>query len=255
MMKTDPDRLSGEKVARFSIIRLLVTSALLIGVTTATWWTYKFQHDQREIKRLEALTSELEQRLRTRQDMIDRLTRTRRMAHIHIGEQITTLDGSIVSTELTMVEFDDDGREIGRQDFQLPGGTMFVDAWTIKFSHDDVAHGNPLAGRTLVLLKRIYSDIMTPREGLPIDLPGAVPPGYASSELGQYERRLWECFWRVATDSQLAEAMGVRVAQGEVVYKPVLKGESYELVVDADGGMSLVPTDGDTVLSHVKNTE
>jgi hypothetical protein len=35
--------------------------------------------------------------------------------------------------------------------------------------------------------------------------------------------------------------MGVRVAQGEAVYKPVKMGQSYELVVDAVGGMSLTP--------------
>jgi hypothetical protein len=36
----------------------------------------------------------------------------------------------------------------------------------------------------------------------------------------------------------------VAVAQGEAVYKPVRKGEAYELRVDAAAGLSLVPLDG-----------
>ena len=33
----------------------------------------------------------------------------------------------------------------------------------------------------------------------------------------------------------------MRVAQGEAVYKPVRIGQSFELIVDAAGGMNLVP--------------
>jgi hypothetical protein len=43
--------------------------------------------------------------------------------------------------------------------------------------------------------------------------------------------------------------MGVRIAQGEAVYKPVRTGETYELLVDAAGGMSLKPL-GDGALTR-----
>ncbi len=39
----------------------------------------------------------------------------------------------------------------------------------------------------------------------------------------------------------LVAAVGIRVAQGEAVYKPVRPGRTYELIVDAAGGMSLLP--------------
>ena len=35
--------------------------------------------------------------------------------------------------------------------------------------------------------------------------------------------------------------MGVRVAQGEAVYKPVRAGQRYELTVEAVGGLTLRP--------------
>ena len=144
-----------------------------------------------------------------------------------------------------MIELDDDSTELARQTFMIPGDVLFVDAWTVKFDRNDVAEGHPQRGRTLVLLRRIYSDRMAPRDGLAIDTPGAIPPGYAIGDAGNYQKRLWEYFWHLAMDAQAAAAAGVRVAQGEVVYKPVRAGQIYELVVDGAGGMNLMPMPAD----------
>jgi hypothetical protein len=111
----------------------------------------------------------------------------------------------------------------------------------VKFAPQRVAEGDPLLGHTLVLLRKLYSDRMPPKDGFLIDTPGAIPPGYAASDAGRFEKRLWEIFWELATDPDLAEEMGVRVAQGEAVYKPVRAGQTYELLVDASGGMNLTP--------------
>ena len=59
---------------------------------------------------------------------------------------------------------------------------------------------------------------------------------------------MWEHFWELAMDPAAAAAMGVRVAQGETVYKPVRAGRVYELIVDAAGGMSLTPLPADDVV-------
>ncbi|MGA1392666.1 MAG: hypothetical protein ACO38W_05860, partial [Phycisphaerales bacterium] len=52
----------------------------------------------------------------------------------------------------------------------------------------------------------------------------------------------WRNFWRLASSADAASAAGLRVAQGEAVYKRVAPGETYELLVEAAGGMTLVPT-------------
>ncbi len=108
-----------------------------------------------------------------------------------------------------------------------------------------MAEGHPQRGRTLVLLRRIYSDRMAPSDGFAIDTPGPIPPGYAIGQTGNYQKRLWEYFWQLATDAQAAAAAGVRVAQGEAVYKPVRAGQIYELIVDGAGGMNLMPMPAD----------
>ncbi len=225
----------------FAIIRTVVVAVVLGGSALVVYWRLSESDLRRAMLEMEAIQQEMEQRLEAREAMIERLNRSRRLAHITVTDQQVAPNGEVVQTDLLFIELDDDGGELARQSFTLPGDVLFIDAWSVKFRHEDVADGHPLRGRTLVLLRRIYSDQMPPIDGYPIDLPGAVPPGYASGDRAEFEKRVWEHFWSLATDAEVAEAMGVRIAQGEAVYKPVRPGKTYELIVDAAGGMSLLP--------------
>jgi hypothetical protein len=149
--------------------------------------------------------------------------------------------GVVKQTRLMFIELNENGAELAHQEFTIPGDVLYIDGWTIKFDPERVAEGNPLMGHTLVLLRRIYSDQLAPKDGFAIDTPGAIPPGYAATDAGRFEKQLWENFWKIATDADMARSMGVRVAQGEAVYKPVHAGQTFELIADAAGGLSLMP--------------
>ncbi len=60
-------------------------------------------------------------------------------------------DGRIAETDILFVELDEDGTELSRQTFTVPGDVLLVDAWTVKFDQEQVAQGHPLFGRTLNL--------------------------------------------------------------------------------------------------------
>ncbi len=222
-------------------LRTTFATALLAGIVVLGVWGIIFRENEIQIARLEAANAELQQMVEKRETMIQRLSRSRRVAHVHIPEQRIDEDGNIEETDLLLIELDEKGLELARQDFTIPGDVLFIDGWTVKYFPDQVAQGHPLHGRTLLLLRRLYSDQMAPRDGFVIDTPGAVPPGYAVGEIGVFEQKIWEEFWHLATDAEFADSMSVRVAQGEAVYKPVRKGQVYELIVDAVGGMSLTP--------------
>ncbi len=224
-----------------AFLRTLVAGAALAGFTYAGYEVLSRRDLRRTIREMEQIQQQMEQKLAAREAMLERLGRSRRAAHIQVLDQQPGPGGEVARTSFAFIELDEQGREIARQLFDVPGDVLFVDAWSIKFSHVDVAGGDPLRGRSLVLLRRVYSDRMAPSEGYAIDLPGAVPPAYAAGEVAEFEKRLWEQFWKLATDPEAAEAAGVRVAQGEAVYKPLRNGATYELVVDAAGGMSLTP--------------
>jgi hypothetical protein len=229
-----------------ALIRTLTVTIVLAGVVLWVFWRLSSDQQQRSIDELNALNRQLQSQLAQRDAMVQRLSTTRRIAHVEIlGQEVgnASTGNRVTSTELLFIELDERGSELARQRFAIPGDVLFIDALTVKFDHEQVAAGHPLHGRSLVLLRRVYSERMAPADGFVIDTPGAIPPGYASTDAGRYEQRIWASFWDIAADAALARALGVRVAQGEVVYKPVRPGQHYELVVDAAGGISLTPLD------------
>jgi hypothetical protein len=224
-----------------AIVRTLLLAGVLGAVVLSVFWWLARDEAQKARDEMAALRAEMQARLDAHEEMVRRLSRSRRLMRVFVTGQRVDAGGDMVSSDVVLVELDDDGSELARQAFTIPGDVIFIDAWTVKFDPAEVAAGHPLRGRTLVLLRRIFSEQMAPAQGFPIDLPGAVPPAYAVGDLGHYEQQIWAHFWEIATDPERAASMGVRVAQGEVVYKPVATGQSFDLVVDASGGMSLTP--------------
>jgi hypothetical protein len=119
---------------------------------------------------------------------------------------------------------------------------VFLDAWTVRFPQQGVIDDDPMRGHTLSLLRRIYSDQMAPANGFTIDTPGAVPDGYAATDGARFEQALWKRFWALATDPTVAAEQGVRVAQGEAVYKPIMPGQCFDVELESAGGLILRPT-------------
>ena len=227
------------------LVRILVLVAIVGGASLAMVWRVFVDEERRLREELAQVEAEMARQIELREAMIDRLARTRRRGLVEILDQRPVLggesDGPQVVTDVRFVELDEDGRELGRRAWSIPGEVLFIDGWTARFPHERVAAGDPLGGSTVLLLRRVYSDLMPPREGFPIDTPGGVPDGYALAEQSRMEQSIWTNFWRLASDPAAAAAEGVRVAQGEAVYKRVRAGEAYELLVEAAGGMTLVP--------------
>jgi len=224
-----------------ALFRIVSVTAVLVGMLLFGFWRLTVDQQRLANEQLRAVNEEMTELLAQRKEMIERLGRSRRLARITVDHQTHRPDGIVDETHLQFIELDEDGGELARQSFLLPGDEVFVDAWTVKFEHEAVAMGHPLFGRTLILLRRLYSDRIAPQDGFPIDTPGAVPPAYAGSDASRFEQRIWESFWDIAADRALSESLGIRVAQGEVVYQRVRAGQAFDLIVDAAGGMSLTP--------------
>lgn len=220
------------------ILLLTVVFGLVVGVVL---WSSALGREQALTAEITRLEAQMAEQVALRDAMLERLQQTRRLARLEVLSQSTGADGQVLWTSVRFVELDDTGAELARRDYEVPGSVVFVDGWTIRFEHEHVAQGDPFAGQTLVLFRRLYSDAMPPDEGFPIDTPGGVPEGYAVSAGARYEQALWGRFWNLASDPVAAKAAGVRVAQGEAVYKRVAPGERYDLLAEASGGMTMLP--------------
>ena len=124
------------------LIRITIVTLALGGLIMLGYWQLMFDQQAKAIKELEALNAQMQAHLAERQAMIERLSRSRRIAHIQIIDQASDPSGKISSTSLKFIELDDQGAELGRQDFTIPGDVLFVDAWTVKFDPERVA-GRP----------------------------------------------------------------------------------------------------------------
>lgn len=232
-----------------SIVRSASFAIAISVVSLGALWVWSANREARLRDELQRIEAKMAAEIAARDQMIGRLSRTFRKARLEIlGQRVgpegfeSPRDGArILSTDVRFIELGDDGRELGRRDYTVPGDVIFIDAWTARFPKEAVAEGNPLRDRTVVLFRRIYSEQLPPAQGFAIDTPGAIPCGYAGSERMRLEQAVWQGFWKIASDPEAAKRHGVAVAQGEAVYKPVRQGEVYEVYVDAAAGLSLVP--------------
>lgn len=229
----------------------VLAGGLLIG--GMAWWTTNRENVLRE--EIAAIEARMAAEIAVRDAAIDRLGRDRRIARLEVLDRVEDEDGENSWTDLRFIELDDEGRELATREMRLPGRVIYIDAWTARFPSESVASAtDPFRDQTIVLLRRIYSDEIPPREGIPIDTPGGIPDGYAGSAQARFEQAIWSQFWTLASDPEAARKMGIRVAQGEAVYKPMQPGETYELRVEAAGGMTLVPIN-DVVIAGASNSE
>jgi hypothetical protein len=244
-----------------ALARILIAAVCLALLLGGGWLAVSLVQTARLQRQVAELERAIEAERELRRLVLERLGGARRLGRLEIVQQhriddpaarplgagaAAELPSNSILTTVDFIELDANGKEIARRRIRVPGTTVFLDAWTIRFPQDAVAEGDPLRGRTLTLLRRIYSDRMPPADGVPLDTPGAVPDGYAATEGARFERALWKRFWSLASDAQAAREAGVRVAQGEAIYKPVAPGQRYDLEVESSGGLILRPATADT---------
>jgi len=180
------------------------------------------------------------------QRTIERLVGQDRVAEVHVIDQV--LQGQLVNgqpapadaTTIEFIELDRQQRPLPARRFVLQDRVIHLDALVIKFEQGSVAAGDTLRGKSLALFRRVYGEHQDPSEGYAVDPQGDVPNIYRlEPEPSEFERTLWTRFWDYATNPDLAEADGVRVAQGEVVYVPMNKGQGWTITLQHNGGLSI----------------
>ncbi len=239
-----------------TLVRILFATAAIGLLVGGGWLAVALVQTARLQRQVADLERQVKEEQEHRKRVMERLSRARRLGRLEVVKQhragdpaaqplspsaAAELQPQEVVTTVEFIELDESGREIGRRRATVPGRTVFLDAWTVRFPGEGVAEADPLRGRSIALLRRIYSDRLAPADGIAIDTPGAVPDGYAASEGARFERALWKRFWSLATDPDAAAEQGVRVAQGEAVYKPVAAGQRYEVELENAGGLLLRP--------------
>jgi hypothetical protein len=205
----------------------------LIVLGSLGLWIYqdRFSNDI-QIRKLQAQTQEL-------QTIVQRLSTERRVADLIVVNH--QMQGAVPVTTLLFVEYDRSGNDLPPKSFVVRGNDIHIDAMVIMFDRDLVKANDPLRGHSIALFTSIYGDEEAPAAAAQIDTPGSIPDIYrgADAHVTAFETSLWAEFWKLTNDKELREARGVRIAEGQGVWGPLLTDKLYTLTLDNAGGLNL----------------
>ena len=181
--------------------------------------------------------------------ILDRLTKDVRMAEVIVLKQTT----DPLRTTIRFQEVDEQDSPVGpAREMSLDGDEIYFDTLVIKFDEkfkplDDERlkqkdAGVELSGKSIIIFRRIFSDKLQPDKGEPLDMQGQEPLVYAGKAAPTaFERELWQDFWKLAADPDLAKSRGVRAAHGEAVSTKVQPDKIYIIEKRATGELTIRP--------------
>jgi hypothetical protein len=173
------------------------------------------------------------------QQIVTRLNDERRVAQLLVTDQ-KVVDGQ-TRTTLLFVEYARNDEPLPPREFTIMGAEAHLDALVVKFDHYLVENNDALRNHSLALFTRIYGDHQAPIQGSAVDTPGKIPEIYRGTgpQVQKFETDLWQDFWQLAENPDLAKSKGVRVANGDGLFWPCRPGEVYTVSVESNGGMNL----------------
>lgn len=238
-----------------SALRTLLAFILVSVLGVGGWYGYsqynaadlKLREKDREIEerdqRITALRGDLEiakKRAEKLEIAVRLLKVEHRLAYVDVINQITGPDGKTY-TDVVFQEIDDASKPIGEpQKFRLPGKSIHIAGWIVKFEDRFVETADPERGTSLFAFRGIHGSEQKPVDAFPLDAPGKRPSAYGNgNEVSDFEQRIWDDFWNLAHDASKQKSLGVRSAHGTEVFIEARKGWRYQIRLRASDDLSI----------------
>ena len=232
-------------------MRIIRPAAAILLALAATTYIAVNVRDAR-VHELTEKVDRLEQERKKLADFARRITATRRVAQVDVLEQTFSPDGE-TATFLRFQEIGDTGT-IGEPVYrEALGDLIYFEAATLKFDHDRVGSDETEQTTSLALFRRIFGDrqIAAAVKTLRTDHTIAQGPDLRGSREAQFQftgagdsahaaADPWDMFWNFMDDPDLAQTYGVRVAQIEAPAIAPKTGQTWQLSLDASGGLNVV---------------
>ena len=190
-----------------------------------------------EARRLRNKVAELEREKTQLVEYADRLSASRRVAQVNVLGHRTDEAGRPI-TSLLWQEIGPQGVLAEPRNLEVIGTLVYCEAFVLKFAHRYVGEGDPQRATSLALFRRVFGDRQAPESAPQFDRSSR-PPLEESESTRLLHARLWSRFWDLVDDPRLAAEFGVRVAQCEAPAVPMKEGQTWELTLDAAGGLNL----------------
>jgi hypothetical protein len=187
-------------------------------------------------------------------EIVDHMTRDRRVAEIKVLEQTPEY------TRFKFQELDDDKEPLSKaREFTVPGHDVYFDMLVVKFNESfkpldelplkQAEIDKHLLNKSIFFFLRVFSNKLKPEDGFPIDKRNEPPRPYSIGKgMTGLEEQLWKDFWTLAADPKKAAERGVRAAHGQAVWTRFEPNKYYVIEVRANGESTIKPVDLPAVL-------
>ena len=178
---------------------------------------------------MQGRVQELEKERKQLVEFAERLTATRRVAQVDVLDRREGEAGRPITT-LRWQEIGTDGALSVPQTIEVQGESAYFEAMVIKFEFRHVREAEVGRAASLAVFRRIFGELEPPEDGDPLPPP---------TGLNAADAEMWRRFWEIVNDSKLAAKYGVRAAQCEAPSVPLAPGQTWEVTLDAAGGLNV----------------
>lgn len=252
-----------------SLLRTLLLGVLVMGAGWAGWQGYSLynepqeklaekQHElesmqaslaeqEREITRLAVNLNEKVERIERLETSMRLLKLKHRIARFEVIDQQPIPDTDQLMTTIEFYEVNEEGAPIDeqRRRFEIEGDRIYIECLVAKFEDRYIEQADLERSTAICLFQRIFGENQEPKQGYQLDEVGSSPTSYArGGKISEFEQKIWDDFWNIASDRKKAAAIGIRAAHAIAPSTQVRKGVTYELELRSTGEFTLLPLGG-----------
>ncbi len=173
-------------------------------------------------------------------EIVSRLEADSRAAQVLVTKVVFNEQTQKTYTTIKFLEFDSKGRALAPKYFTFAGNIIQFQSLIIRFDDMKVKYADRLRGKSAyIFLKTFMLDGANTQE-FEIAHANDIPAGYKIEGVtSDFERKLWERFWRLALDPVSSSKAGIKNAQIEAPGTMFVPGTLYTIQIEHDGGLRI----------------
>ncbi len=146
-------------------------------------------------------------------------------------------------TTIKFLEYDTQGRSLKPQYFSFTGNIIQFQSLVVRFEDIHIEQSDPLKGKSIYLFWKVFVLDGSRTQEFVITPLNEIPEGYKlDGPQSNFERKMWEQFWKYALEATIAQKEGIKNAQIEAPGTKFVPGLLYTLIIEHDGGLRIDPS-------------
>lgn len=172
--------------------------------------------------------------------VIERLSADSRIAEVLVTQSRYNETSKKIETTIKFLEYDTEGKPLEPRYLTFQGNIIQFQALVIRFQDRLVEAGDKIRGKSAYLFLRAFILEGEKAQTFGLTPINEIPRGYKVPGVkSEFEKKLWEEFWRYALDPKARERTGIKNAQIEAPGSMFFPGTIYTIRIEHDGGIRI----------------